>query len=39
MNEPQSLDFISRIYFLRDHSLFLTWEAREGVVFNEVEPM
>jgi hypothetical protein len=33
MNEPPSLDLISRIYFLRDHTLFLTGESHEGVRF------
>jgi hypothetical protein len=33
MNEAQSLDLISRIYFLRDHTLFLMREARESVRF------
>jgi hypothetical protein len=33
MNEPLPLDFISRIYFLRDHTLFLTGEARDAVRF------
>jgi hypothetical protein len=33
MNEPPSLDFISRIYIVGDRTLFLTWEAHEGVRF------
>jgi hypothetical protein len=33
MNELQSLDLISRIYYLRDHTLFLMREAHEGMRF------
>jgi hypothetical protein len=33
MNESESLDFISCIYFLRDRILFLIGEALEGVRF------